>query len=64
MSAVPTPRDMALEIIRSLPSSSSIEDIMYELRFISSIQKGLNEVAEGKVMSTNDLRKQLKKLST
>ncbi len=47
--------------IDSLPDHFSIEDVIDELILIDKIDQGLNDVAEGNVYSTEEVKQKLNK---
>jgi predicted transcriptional regulator len=49
----------ALELIRKLPEEVSTETIMEELYFKRQIDKGLQDVAEGRVISHQELKERM-----
>ena len=48
-------KDMAIEVIRKMPPSSSLEDIMYEIDVVAQVLAGLQDAEEGQVISTDEL---------
>ena len=52
-------RDIAVEVIKNLPSTSSLEEIMYQLNFVAKILEGLEDEQKGKLLTTEDLLKQV-----
>lgn len=51
----------ALELIRRLPEDVTTADIMEELYFKAQVDKGLRDVAEGRVMTHEELKKRMAK---
>jgi predicted transcriptional regulator len=49
----------ALRIIQSLPESASMEDIQYHLYVREKIEKGLADVAAGRVVSHEEVKRQV-----
>ena len=49
----------ALELIRKLPDEVSTAAIMEELYFKQQIDKGLHDVAEGRVLSHQELKERM-----
>jgi len=49
------PKDEAKKIIDSLPEDTTYEEILRELAFDTMIQRGLNDVEEGKIISNEDM---------
>ncbi len=50
-----------LELIRKLPDNVTTADIMEELYFKQQVDKGLQDVAEGRVLSHEELKKKIAK---
>ena len=51
----------ALELIRRLPEDVTTADIMEMLYFKAQVDKGLRDVAEGRVMTHEELKKRMAK---
>ena len=49
-------KDEALKIIKELPEDCSTDDILAELFFKKQVDAGLMDVAEGRVVSHEELR--------
>lgn len=49
----------ALELIRKLPDEVTTDAIMEELYFKRQVDKGLQDVAEGRVLSHHELKERL-----
>jgi hypothetical protein len=47
----------AIELINSLPDSSTWDDIMYEIYVKQKIDKGLDDIENGKLTSHENIRK-------
>ena len=60
MGAVFDFRDIALETIQRLPKDTSREEVMYQLSLVSKVMEGLKDEQEGRLISTNELRKLMK----
>ena len=56
-----TLKDISIEVIKNLPASSTMEEIMYKLNLTAQVVEGLQNKEEGKVLSTNELLQELKK---
>ena len=50
----------AMNAISKLPESADIDEIMYRLYVIDKIKKGQDAVAQGKTISIEDLKKEMK----
>ena len=49
--------DNAVNLISSMPKSSTWDDIMYEIYVKQKIEKGLDDSRDGKVTSHEDVKK-------
>ncbi len=56
-----TIKDISIEVIRSLPETSSVEDIMYQLNLVSQVMQGLDDEANGKIKSTSEVLEAINK---
>ncbi len=56
-----TVKENAKILINSLPDNSTWDDIMYEIYVKQKIEKGLNDIKTGKVISHNELKRILGK---
>jgi predicted transcriptional regulator len=54
-------KDDVKQMIDNLPENCSIEDIQYTLYVRSKIQKGLKDLDEGNVLTTEEVRARMAK---
>lgn len=54
-------KDEVKQMIDQLPEDCSIEDIQYTLYVRSKIQKGLKDIEEGNVLSTEEVKTRMDK---
>ncbi|GIQ71404.1 hypothetical protein DUZ99_19450 [Xylanibacillus composti] len=54
-------KDDVKQMIDQLPEDCSIEDIQYTLYVRSKIQKGLKDIEEGNVLSTDEVKARMDK---
>ncbi len=47
----------AIELISSLPDNSTWDDIMYEIYVKQKIEKGFNDIKNGKLSSQEEVKK-------
>jgi len=47
----------AIDLINSMPESSTWDDIMYEIYVKQKIEKGLDDIKNGRLTSHEDVRK-------
>ena len=50
-----------LETVKDLPNEFSLEDLMEKLIVLDKIEIGLQQVKDGKIMSTSELKQRLGK---
>lgn len=50
----------AIEAIQNLPDTANIEDIMYRLYVLENIKRGQDDIAQGKLTTTDDLLQEIK----
>ena len=55
------PKDEAKRIIDTLPEDSTYEEIVRELAFDMMIQRGLDDVEAGKVISNKEMENEIAK---
>ncbi len=55
----PTTRERVLEVIKSLPVETSVEEAMERLYFLADIEEGLRQVEQGQVISHEDAKRRL-----
>lgn len=56
-----TVKEMAQKVIANLPDDTTWDDIQYHLYVLECIQHGENDLAEGRVISDEEVRKRLEK---
>jgi hypothetical protein len=56
---MPTVKDQVIEMIRSLPEESSVDDIMAELYFRLKVDAGIKELDEGKGIPHEQVKERL-----
>ncbi|RLC05377.1 MAG: hypothetical protein DRH90_06230 [Deltaproteobacteria bacterium] len=54
-----TLKQEALNVISKMPDTAEIDDIMYRLFVIDKVRKGQSAVKQGKVISIEDLKKEI-----
>lgn len=52
-------RDTTIEVIKNLPQSCTIEEIMYEINLTAQVLEGLNDIEENRTISTKNLLKKI-----
>jgi predicted transcriptional regulator len=56
-----SPKQTVLDLVRDLPDDASLEDIQYHLFVLQRIEKGLNEVEDGKVVAEDEMESRFAK---
>lgn len=56
-----TVKDEVKKILDNLPEDCTLEDIQYHLFVLQKIENGLNDVKEGRVLSSEEIEKKMKK---
>jgi len=54
-------REKALETIKDFPTEFEVEELIEKLIFIDKVEKGLNQVKEGKTVSHEEAVRRLRK---
>jgi predicted transcriptional regulator len=54
-------KQAVLKMIERMPEQSSVEDIMYELYFRQRVDRGLKELAAGKIISHDQVKRSIAK---
>lgn len=54
-----TPKEAAKQLINHLPEQASWDDIMYELYVKQKIEEGLKDAEEGRVISHEEVKREL-----
>jgi len=55
------PKDEAKKIIDALPEDTTYEEIIKELAFDKMVQRGLEDVEEGRVISNEEMKRIISK---
>lgn len=53
-------KELAIDTIRGLPENASWEEIEERIHFVAGIEKGLEEVRQGKLVPHEEIRAALK----
>ena len=56
-----SPKQSALELLDGLPDDASLEDIQYHLFVLQRVEKGIDEAADGRVVSEAEMEKRFAK---
>jgi predicted transcriptional regulator len=56
-----TAKQEVMELLQQLPDDSSLEEIQYHLYVRQKIQRGLQDVEQGKVHTQKEVEKRMKK---
>ncbi len=60
MQAQHSAKQDALNVIQQLPDNVDLDEIMYRLYVLEKVRKGREDVANGRVISSEELRKEIK----
>lgn len=55
----PTTRERVMDVIKSLPAETSVEEAMERLYFLADIEEGLRQVERGQVISHEEAKRRL-----
>lgn len=55
------PKQAVLDLIRDLPEDASLEDIQYHLYVLQRVEKGLQEIDQGKLIPEDEMEKRFAK---
>lgn len=58
-SQVVTPREAGIRLLQKMKDDATYDDIIYEMYVLQKANKGLRELNEGKVVSHEEVKKQL-----
>lgn len=53
-------RDIAIEAIKQLPETASVEEMMYQLDLVANVVEGLKDVEAGRVYTTKEALQKVK----
>jgi hypothetical protein len=54
-------KDITIDVIKGLPDTCSLEEIMYQIDLVANVIDGVNDVDHGKTISTEELLKRVEK---
>lgn len=57
-------KEIALDTIRGLPEDASWQDIDDRLRYIAAVEKGMDDIRNGRVVAHEEVKRQLKQWIT
>ncbi|MBI2430289.1 MAG: hypothetical protein HYV29_16110 [Ignavibacteriales bacterium] len=58
---MPSPKKLTEQLLKKLDESSTYDDIMYELYVMKKIEQGLKDVEEGRVLTHEQVKRELRK---
>lgn len=61
MPATFSAKQASLRLIERLDEDVSFEDIIYELYFLQKVERGMQDVKEGRTFTHEDIRKEFEK---
>ena len=53
-------KELAIDLIKSLPNDCSLEDIQYHLYVREKVERGIQAIDEGRVVSQEEAEKKVK----
>jgi len=56
-----TLRDITIDVIKGLPDTCSLEEIMYQINLAANVIEGISDEQKGKTVSTEELLKRIDK---
>lgn len=56
-------KQTVIEAIKRLPAGCSSEEMMYQIYFVSQVIEGLNDVEQGRVLSSQEMLERIDKWS-
>lgn len=54
-----TAKEITLEVLRSLPDDCTLDDIQYHLYVRRSVERGLQDIEEGRVYSVDEMEQRV-----
>ena len=56
---MPTLKDIAIEVLKDISPSASLEEIMYKVNLAAQVMEGIKDAEEGNIISTDELLKRM-----
>ncbi|MGE3984189.1 MAG: hypothetical protein AB7G38_08470 [Dehalococcoidia bacterium] len=56
-----TTKEAMIEVIKQLPEDASVEDAIEKLYFLRSLERGLDQIRQGKTVSNEEVMKRIEK---
>jgi hypothetical protein len=53
-------KEAVIKVVSDLPNEFELDDLLEKLVFIAKVEKGMQQAREGKVISHDDLMKEIK----
>lgn len=54
-----TLKDVTIEVLKNISPSASLEEIMYKINLTAQVMEGIQDVEQGKVITTDELIKRI-----
>jgi len=54
-------RDKAIETVKELPQEFDLEDLIERLVFVEKVEKGLQQIDDGKTVTHDEVKQKIKK---
>ena len=58
---MPTAKQEVMELLKDLPDTSTLEEIQYHLYVRQKVQRGIQDVEEGRVYTQEEVEKRMEK---
>ena len=56
---MPTLKDIAIEVLKNISPSASLEEIMYKVNLAAQVMEGIKDAEEGNIISIDELLKRM-----
>ncbi len=53
-------RDLSIEVLKNMPEGATLEEVMQKIRLTAQVLKGLEDEEKGRVLTGDQLRKNIK----
>jgi len=57
-------KQATLDVVKSMPETSSVEDVMYQINLIAKAVEGVNDIKDGRTSTTSELLDKVNKWET
>lgn len=53
-------KQTALDVVKTLPETSSLEEVMYQINLAAQVLEGMEDIKEGRTSTTEELLENMK----